>query len=71
MRDSRTIPVRGTAGLAQALAQRGTRRRRYRAGGGEDLVTFYDFPEEHWFHLRTSNPIESIFAGVRLRTDAT
>jgi putative transposase len=36
-----------------------------------DFITFYDFPQEHWTHLRTSNPIESIFAGVRLRTDAT
>ena len=36
----------------------------------EDFVTFYDFPEEHWLHLRTSNPVESIFAGVRLRTNA-
>jgi putative transposase len=35
----------------------------------EDFVTFYDFPLEHWTHLRTTNPIESIFAGVRLRTD--
>ena len=24
---------------------------------GEDFLTFYDFPEEHWLHLRTSNPI--------------
>jgi len=31
----------------------------------------YDFPEEHWVHLRTSNPIESIFSGVRLRTNAS
>ena len=30
-----------------------------------------DFPQEHWVHIETSNPIESIFAGVRLRTDAT
>jgi transposase-like protein len=37
----------------------------------EDFIAFYDFPEEHWTHLRTSNPIESIFAGVRLRTNAT
>jgi transposase-like protein len=37
---------------------------------GHDFITFYDFPQEHWTHLRTSNPIESIFAGVRLRTDA-
>lgn len=34
----------------------------------DDFVTFYDFPAEHWIHLRTSNPIESPFAGVRLRT---
>ena len=34
-----------------------------------DFLTFYDFPQEHWVHLRTTNPIESIFAGVRLRTD--
>jgi len=37
----------------------------------DDLVTFYDFPAEHWRHLRTSNAVESIFAGVRLRTDVT
>ena len=30
-----------------------------------------NFPEEHWVHLRTSNPLESIFSGVRLRTDAS
>lgn len=36
----------------------------------EDFVTFYRYPKEHWVHLRTSNPIESIFSGVRLRTDA-
>ncbi len=35
-----------------------------------DFVTFYDFPEEHWQHLKTSNPIESVFAGVKLRTNA-
>jgi transposase-like protein len=34
------------------------------------LVTFYDFPEGHWKHLRTTTVIESPFAAVRLRTDA-
>jgi hypothetical protein len=34
------------------------------------LVTFYEFPKAHWKHLRTSNPIESPFAAVRLRTAA-
>ena len=33
----------------------------------EELLTFYDFPAEHWIHLRTTNPIESVFATVRLR----
>ena len=34
----------------------------------EALLSFYDFPAEHWHHIRTSNPIESTFASVRLRT---
>jgi len=33
------------------------------------LLAFYDFPAEHWRHIRTTNPIESTFATVRLRTD--
>jgi transposase-like protein len=36
----------------------------------EDFVTFYHYPREHWIHLRTTNPLESIFSGVRLRTNA-
>jgi transposase-like protein len=35
------------------------------------LVAFYDFPSEHWRHLRTTNPIESSFATVKLRTRVT
>ncbi len=35
------------------------------------LLAFYDFPAEHWKHVRSSNPIESTFATVRLRTDKT
>ena len=37
----------------------------------ETLLAFYDFPAEHWIHLRTTNPIESTFATVRLRTRKT
>jgi transposase-like protein len=37
----------------------------------EVLLAFYDFPAEHWGHLRTTNPIESTFATVRLRTNKT
>ncbi len=35
------------------------------------LLTLYDYPAEHWLHLRTTNPIESTFATVRLRTAKT
>ena len=34
------------------------------------MITFYDFPKEHWEHIRTTNPVESPFAALRLRTDA-
>jgi transposase-like protein len=37
----------------------------------EELLAFYDYPAEHWVHLRTTNPIESTFAPVRARTDVT
>ncbi|WP_078936570.1 IS256 family transposase [Streptomyces sp. NRRL F-7442] len=37
----------------------------------EELLAFYNFPAEHWIHLRTTNPIESTFATVRLRTKVT
>jgi transposase-like protein len=39
-------------------------------GAMPKLLTFYEMPEEHWKHLRTTNVIESPFASVRLRTDA-
>ncbi len=37
----------------------------------EELLAFYDYPAEHWAHLRTSNPIESTFSPVRARTNVT
>jgi transposase-like protein len=37
----------------------------------EVLLTFYDFPAEHWMHIRTTNPIASTLSTVRLRTDKT
>jgi putative transposase len=65
----------------QAEARRDDFVRWCRAGGyrsaGETLVrdwdrmvTFYQFPKEHWKHLRTTNVVESPFAAMRLRTDA-
>ena len=40
-------------------------------GKPEALLCFFDFPAEHWIHLKTTNPIESTFATVRLRTKVT
>ncbi|SEE70208.1 Transposase, Mutator family [Streptomyces sp. KS_5] len=40
-------------------------------GDVEELPAFYDFPAEHWIHLRTTNPIDSTFVTVRLRTKVT
>ena len=37
----------------------------------EALLAFFDFPAEHWDHLRTANPVESVFATVRHRTVRT
>ncbi|MGW2932789.1 IS256 family transposase [Streptomyces sp. NPDC001156] len=37
----------------------------------DELLAFYDFPAEHWIHLRTTNPIESTFSTVKLRTKVT
>ncbi len=37
----------------------------------EEMLAFYDFPAEHWVHIRTTNPIESTFATVRLRSKRT
>jgi len=37
----------------------------------EELLAFYDFPAAHWVHIRTTNPIESTFSTVKLRTSKT
>ena len=65
---------------AEALEARESFRRRYKPwypkavetldDDWERMVTFYDFPENHWKHLRTTNVVESPFAAVRLRTSA-
>ncbi len=53
--------------LANSPSADERRRRASRAS----RVTFYKFPAEHWKHLRSTNPIESTFATVRLRTYRT
>lgn len=77
--DLREISHAGTR--AAALAAIETLKEKYGAKYARDvacltkdaeaLLTFYDFPAEHWDHLRTSNPIESVFAIVRHRTVRT
>ena len=72
------IPYSGTR--AEAEQRRNAFARRYRKAypkavgilekDWERLVAFYDFPEAHWKHLRTTNVVESPFASVRLRTAA-
>ncbi len=37
----------------------------------KEVFTYYDYPAEHWRHLRTTNPVESVFGPVRARTDVT
>ena len=67
-------PQRGRAGLRPL---RGEVRAKYDkaadclAKDREALLAFYAAPAEHWKHVRTTNPIESTFATVRLRTDKT
>jgi transposase-like protein len=74
-------PIPYAASRAEALALAEAFRARYGAeypraaacllDDWDRMVTFYDFPAEHWKHLRTTNIIESPFATVRLRTDAS
>jgi putative transposase len=74
-----SIPYAETVREAEAAKQRFTRWCRTREQQAaaevldrdwERLVTFYQFPKAHWRHLRTTNPVESPFSAVRLRTDA-
>jgi transposase-like protein len=73
LREIWTAPDRATAEMAIAIftEKYGTKYDKAVACLTKDrdaLLTFYDFPAEHWDHLRTSNPIESVFATVRHRT---
>ncbi len=57
---------RGSVGVATVLVEADCL-----AKDRDALLSFYDFPAEHWKHVRTTNPIESTFATVRLRTYRT
>ena len=67
-------PLAPSARRVSRVASRlpGTTRLRFALHGGQrSLLAFYDFPAAHWQHIRTTNPIESVFATVRLRTMKT
>ncbi|MGH9649215.1 MAG: IS256 family transposase, partial [Terriglobales bacterium] len=74
----RAMPYAETRAACETLRAQFSRRYRTRAPKAVDrlahdwerLVTFYQFPREHWRHLRTTNVVESPFAAVRLRTTA-
>ncbi len=73
LREIWTAPDRATAETAIAVFTEKYRAKYEKAvtclvKDRDALLTFYDFPAEHWDHLRTSNPIESVFATVRHRT---
>ena len=75
----RSIPYADTRAEAERLRKVFTRwcgEHSYEAAGEtierdwDWMVTFYDYPRQHWRHLRTTNPVESPFAILRIRTDA-
>ncbi len=68
--DSRTAAVQAVKVLADELASHPKAVAKI-TDHLDRLLTFFDFPAEHWKHLRTTNPIESTFATVRLRTRVT
>jgi transposase-like protein len=76
LREIRDAPDRATAEVAMAIfvdkyAVKYSKAVDCLTKDREALLTFFDFPAEHWDHLRTSNPIESVFATVRHRTVRT
>jgi transposase-like protein len=72
-RDSQTDqdsePIRFTSSLLPRYLRKTKSMEECLQKDHEALLTFYDFPAEHWRHIRTTNPIESTFSTVRLRTD--
>ena len=70
-RDARASAHRAFATFVQTYEPKYPKAAECLAKDQDALLAFYDFPAEHWMHLRTTNPIESTFATVRLRTAKT
>lgn len=71
MAESREVAVRAVSSFRELFGAKYPKAVECVEKDRDALLAFYDFPAEHWKHLRTSNPIESTFATVRLRTDRT
>jgi len=71
MAESRPAAVGAAEAFVQKYAAKYPRASECLVKDLDELLTFYDFPAEHWTHLRTTNPIESTFATVRLRHQQT
>ena len=69
--DKTPRPRRGEERSRPPTGRSSPRRSRRSPTTSSELLAFYDFPAEHWLHLRTTNPIESTFATVRHRTKVT
>lgn len=69
-RDNGSRPRRGEA-LPAAYGVKFPKAAAKITGDAEELLPFYDYPAEHWVHLRTTNPIEPTFATVRRRAKVT
>ncbi len=69
--EDRDYALRAVDAFAQQFAARWPKAVAKIVDEVEPLLAFYDFPAEHWIHLKTTNPIESTFATVRLRTKVT
>jgi transposase-like protein len=68
--ETRTDAISAVRAFADALAEHPKATKKI-TGKLDTLLAFYDYPTEHWIHLRTTNPIESTFSTVRLRTRVT
>ena len=71
MADSREQAEKAMAAFAATYGAKYPKAVSCLVGDREELLAFYSFPAEHWKHLRTTNPIESTFSTVRLRTAKT
>lgn len=69
--EDRTHALKAVAAFDKSFGAKWPKAVKKIANDVDELLAFYEYPAEHWIHLRTTNPIESTFAAVRLRTKVT